>query len=148
MRVVMTGARPTEEDPREHQALTKGERYFVIGVSNHNYRVVDDAGEPILFPKTIFEVVDRSLPAGWSLREFEDGVYRLDPTTVGRRGFYEHWFDSSGDRAATEAAQLELRRTLEAMRSSVDEIDRALLDRDLARLDAAVRRADERRRPT
>ena len=114
--VKMTEARPTEEDPREHRTLAKGGSYFVLGVNNYDYRVVDDVREPGLFPKAIFEVVDRSLPAGWSLR------------------------DSSGDRAATEAAQLELRRTLEAMRSSVDEIDRALLDRDLARLDAAVRR--------
>src|SRR5262245_8485645 len=52
MRVRMTRSRPTADDPREHRSLTSGETYFVIGVNDSDYRVVDDLGEPILFPKT------------------------------------------------------------------------------------------------
>jgi len=139
MRVRMTQARPTADDAREHRSLTSGEMYFVIGVDDSNYRVVDDFGEPVLFPKTIFQVLERSIPAGWVLHDYEDSYY-LDPDATAQPGFYEDWFGSDGDHAAELRAHEALKRTLLDMRAWVDAADQALIDRDVSRLEAAAAR--------
>jgi len=139
MRVKMTRARPTADDPREHSSLSSGETYFVIGVNESDYRLVDDLGEPILFPKTLFQVLDRSIPAGWVLHDQED-CYYLDPEAVAQPGFYEDWFGSDGDHDAELRAHQALKRALLDMRAGVDAADQALIDRDVSRLDAAAAR--------
>jgi hypothetical protein len=139
MRIRMTQARPTADDPREHRTLSTGEIYFVIGANDSDYRVVDDLGEPVLFPKALFQVLDRSIPTGWVLHDYEDSYY-LDPAATAQPGFYEDWFGSSGDRAAELRAHETLRRSLVDMRTGVDAADQALIDRDLSRLDAAAAR--------
>lgn len=139
MRVKMTRARPTADDPREHSSLSSGETYFVIGVNESDYRLVDDLGEPILFPKTLFQVLDRSIPAGWVLHDHED-CYYLDPEAAAQPGFYEDWFGSDGDHDAELRAHRVLKRALLDMRAGVDAADQALIDRDVSRLDAAAAR--------
>jgi len=133
MRVKMTTARPTSSDPRTHRSLTPGELYFVIGINHVEYRVIDDRGEPILFPKDLFEVLDRAIPPGWVLFEDEDAYY-LDPAATSRPGFFEQWFGSSGDDADRQRAREALHRALVEMRSSVDAADAVVIDRDLNRL--------------
>jgi|WetSurMetagenome_2_1015567.scaffolds.fasta_scaffold264314_2 hypothetical protein len=54
-------------DGRLHAGITPLEEYFVIGIGQEDFRIVDDAGEPILYPKGLFDIVDPSLPAGWQL---------------------------------------------------------------------------------
>src|SRR5690349_437168 len=92
-------------DGRLHQGLSALEEYFVIGVDSSDYRLIDDGGEPILYPKQLFEVLDPSLPAGWAFREFEEGDYYLDPIRAAAPGFYEDFFGSDGDKVAEADAQ-------------------------------------------
>jgi hypothetical protein len=47
--------------------ITPLETYFVIEVDTKDYRVIDDKGEPIPYPKELFEVVDQAIPGGWTL---------------------------------------------------------------------------------
>jgi hypothetical protein len=132
MRVRMIGAAPTPEDPRLHRTLTAGDTYVVIGVERDDYRVINDAGEPVLFPKRIFEVLDRSVPGGWQLDDDGD-TYYLEPIATSRPGFYEAWFDPV-DPMAHETSRRVLRETLEKMRVDGSDADRVLIERDLSRL--------------
>lgn len=85
--------RDPEDPDHVNLHLTPAKEYTVVGVSNDSYRVIDDAGEPILYAKCLFEVIDRSIPAGWSLWEYEDGEYHLEPAALNKPGFYERYFD-------------------------------------------------------
>jgi len=86
----------------------------VIEIDHENFRVMDDTGEPILYPKTLFEVVAPTLPSGWQFDEYEDGEYHLGPTEMAAPGFYEEFFCSNGDKAAQRRTQQVVREVLEA----------------------------------
>ena len=51
--------------------LTVGNIYRVYGVSYDSFRIMDDFGEPVLYEKELFEVVDPVLPSDWIF--FKDG---------------------------------------------------------------------------
>ncbi len=133
MRLVMKLVSPVTDDTREFRELTRGETYFAVGVSHENYRLIPDDGRPALYPKYLFDVVDRGIPAGWRLDE-EEGAYYLGPIATSRPGFYEDWYGSDPDQPAQDAARDTLKRTLEIMQADADDVDRAIIARDLARL--------------
>ena len=110
------------------------EEYFVIEINEEFYRVIDDTGEPILYPKALFEILDPAIPPGWKFREYEDGEYFLDPLLTGGPGFYEKLFCSDGDRVAQAENIQTLREALEAAMAAGGEEDRRLIQRDLERL--------------
>ena len=81
-------------------SLTPGREYVVIGVDHASYRVVDDKGEPIMFPREGFRVVDDSIPDDWIWdRQGEEEFYG-GPESLQTPGFYEDYFD--GQREAIE----------------------------------------------
>jgi hypothetical protein len=121
-------------DGRLHTGITPVEEYVVIGIGQEDLRIVDDAGEPILYPKELFDVVDSSLPPGWQFEEYADGEYWLQPTKTAAPGLFEDFFGSDGDHAAQARAQRAVREVLEAALLVGDEEDRRLLQRDLKRL--------------
>jgi hypothetical protein len=121
-------------DERLHQGVTPLESYYVIGVTQEEFRVIDDHGEPILYPKALFEVLDTTLPSNWQFCEYADGGYHLEPISTGRAGFYEDFFCSDGDRSAQADARRILRETLEAAMLASGEQDRQLIQRDLQRM--------------
>ena len=110
------------------------EEYFVIEVNQEELRVIDDDGEPILYPKAIFDVLDPTLPPGWQFCEYADGAYHLGPVRTGTPGFYEDLFYSDGDRIAQARAREVLCEALEAAREAGSEEDGRLIQRDLGRL--------------
>lgn len=80
-------------DDRNHQNLKPNTIYSVIGIDNDNYRVIDEIGEPILYPKGLFDIVDSSIPESWIKNTFPDGDYYIDPPELSEAGFYEDLFD-------------------------------------------------------
>jgi hypothetical protein len=122
------------KDGRLHQGITAGEEYFVIGLNQVELRIVDDNGEPILYPKELFEVTDPNLPAGWRFCEYEDGEYYLDPIVASVPGFYEEFFGSDGDHIAQSRVRQLLRAALEAALAGGGDEDKRMIRRDLARL--------------
>lgn len=110
------------------------EEYFVIEVSPESFRVIDDTGEPILYPKALFEVLDPTISPGWQFSEYEHGEYFLDPARTSQPGFYEKLFCSDGDRVAQAENIQTLREVLEAAMAAGGEEDRRLIRRDLERL--------------
>ena len=97
-------------DEFDHQHLTPHEEYMVVGIDHESFRVINDADEPILYPKALFEVVSAHVPADWIRREFGDGEYYWDPPECSLPGFYEDWFDA--DATAREVFQAVRERLL------------------------------------
>ena len=127
-------------DGRRHRGLAAGAEFFVIGVGEDSYRVVDLGhelklgGEPILYPKELFSVLDDSVPSGWTFSEAEDGEYHLGPRSTQLPGFYGDWHGSDGDAVLQASARQTLRDELERMATDASPADRALIDETLARL--------------
>ena len=123
----------TSEDSPRH-CLTEHCEYFVLGVGNEHLRVVSDHGEPILYPKGLFEVLDNEIPPRWQFDEGSEGDYYLDPKRTAMPGFYENYFWSNGDTEAQLKAHAALRAELEDAFAWGQEADRLLIKRDMERL--------------
>ena len=80
-------------DEYEHQHLEIDKLYDVIGIDDTYYRIINEAKEPILYPKALFEVIDSSIPNTWVRKDCGDDEYYIDPPEFSRRGFYEDYFD-------------------------------------------------------
>lgn len=73
--------------------LTAGREYAVIGLDEEHFRVLNDGGEPTLFAREEFEVLDGATPSDWVWRHFDDGEFHADPPGLHEPGFYEDYFD-------------------------------------------------------
>lgn len=45
--------------------LTQRQPYVVIGIEADDYRILNDAGRPYLYPRAVFQVVDAREPEDW-----------------------------------------------------------------------------------
>ena len=123
------------KDGLEHPGLGPGAEYFVLEVDYESYRVVDNDGEAALYPKVLFEVLDRTVPAGWQLSEYADGVYYLEPRCTAKPGFYEDWHGSDGDLVAQATNRQILHDELVRMAVESDSAeDKRLIRETLLRL--------------
>ena len=75
--------------------LTKGNEYIVVGLDHECYRVLNDANEPILYPKECFSISESGIPNDWIRRKYPDGEYHIDPPECAQPGFYEDYFDGN-----------------------------------------------------
>jgi hypothetical protein len=80
-------------DEYDHPGLTPRKSYAVIEISFDCFRVVNDRGEPILYPKALFEVVNPSIPSHWIKQTFDDDEYFIGPVELSEIGFYNAYFD-------------------------------------------------------
>lgn len=100
----------------EYWSLTPGQEYLVIGLDHESYRIVDNKGEPILFPKDGFKIVDDAIPEDWIWKRFGEDEYYADPPELSRPGFYEDYFD--GKTEAVKQLRDYLRKTGSMVESS------------------------------
>lgn len=75
-----------------HQRLTVGRKYLLVEIDWESYRVINDGGEPILYPKKWFEPI-KEIPSDWVKRECDDGQYFIYPKEFNRRYFFADWFE-------------------------------------------------------
>jgi hypothetical protein len=80
-------------DEFDNQNLEPNKIYDVIGVSADDYRVINERGEPILYPHYLFEVIDSSIPESWAKKYFDPDEFYIDPVELSKPGFYEDYFD-------------------------------------------------------
>ena len=64
-----------------------------LGIANDYLRVIDDTGEPYLFPRSAFIVIDDRIPADWVQTHYDDGEFHANPPELHAPGFYEDYFD-------------------------------------------------------
>ena len=53
--------------------LTPGQDYAVIGVEADDFRLLNDRGQPYLYPHQLFDIVDPLEPEDWVMEVGEDG---------------------------------------------------------------------------
>lgn len=83
-------------DDLENKYITIGETYSVVGIEGNYYRLINDAKEPILYPKVLFDIIDPDIPSDWLETEY-DGEIFIEPPDTSEPGFYENYFDGDQD---------------------------------------------------
>ena len=83
------------------ETLTPGQQYGVIGIEADDYRLLNDAGRPYLYPASAFEIVDWTQPSNWITETGEDGEQYAYPPELNAPGFFEHFFDDDPAAVAT-----------------------------------------------
>ena len=73
--------------------LSEDQPYFVIGIESDDYRILNDAGKPYLYPPELFNVLDSSEPKDWVTEIGEDGERYSYPKPLNKVGFFEDFFD-------------------------------------------------------
>lgn len=73
--------------------LSAGQPYVVIGIEADDYRILNDAGRPYLYPRTMLRVVDAHEPEDWINAYGEDGERYAYPAPLNAAGFFEDFFD-------------------------------------------------------
>ena len=79
-------------DESDHRGLSPGMIYYVVGVSGDHLRAINDNGDPVLYPESLFEIVDPNIPNDWITENFDDEDY-INPPEFSNPGFYEDYFD-------------------------------------------------------
>ena len=84
-----------------YRDLTFGQPYVVIGIEADEFRLLNDAGRPFLYPPGLFTFVDRREPSDW-VTEFGDDEERYSyPPPLNKSGFFEDFFDEKARAVST-----------------------------------------------
>lgn len=77
----------------EYPDLSADQPYFVIGIEADDYRLLNDAGDPYLYPHALFDVTDARQPQDWVTETGEDGEQYSYPAPLSTVRFFEDFFD-------------------------------------------------------
>ena len=81
--------------------LSVGQPYAVIGIEADEFRILNDAGRPYLYPPALFSVIDNREPADWVTKIGDDGERYSYPPSLNKPGFFEDFFDQEATAVAT-----------------------------------------------
>jgi len=81
-----------KQNPR-YRDLSTRQPYMVIGIEADDFRVLNDAGRPYLYPARLFAVIDRREPADWVTELGDDSERYAYPPPLNKPGFFEDFFD-------------------------------------------------------
>ena len=73
--------------------LSEDQPYFVIGIEADDYRILNDAGKPYLYPPELFEVMDSQYPLDWVTEFGDEGEQYSYPAPLNEVGFFEDFFE-------------------------------------------------------
>jgi hypothetical protein len=73
--------------------LTAGQHYAVIGIEADDLRILNDRGQPLLYPSRLFAEVDLREPADWVTELGEHGERYAYAPPLNEPGFFEDFFD-------------------------------------------------------
>lgn len=97
-----------------HTDLTPGQPYAVIGIEADDLRILNDHGQPYLYPSEQFEVIDTRQPRDWIKETGADGEQYAYPPQLNRVGFFEDFFDNHAETIAVCWRVVNQRLTLAA----------------------------------
>lgn len=80
-------------DEQDYQHLKVDSIYSVIGIDDEFFRVIDENGDPALYPKELFTVIDPTIPDTWCKRYSKYGGYYIDPPEFSGNEFYDDFFE-------------------------------------------------------
>jgi hypothetical protein len=84
-----------------YRDLTSGQYYAVIGIEADDFRLLNDRGQPYLYPHRLFEVVDPHEPEDWVTEFGDDGERYAYPPPLNAPGFFEDFFDAKREAVIT-----------------------------------------------
>lgn len=73
--------------------LSPRQDYVVIGIEADDLRLLNDHGQPYLYPAALFSVVDGGHPDDWLCEQGDDGETYAYPVELNTPGFFEDYFD-------------------------------------------------------
>jgi hypothetical protein len=76
-----------------YRDLSTRQPYMVIGIEADDFRILNDAGRPYLYPHRLFAVTDRQEPKDWVTEFGSDGERYAYPPPLNKPGFFEDFFD-------------------------------------------------------
>ncbi len=94
MIVKLTSTNPSYPD------LSEDQPYFVIGIEADDYRILNDAGKPYLYPAALFDVIDAREPQDWITEIGDDGERYSYPEPLNEVGFFEDFFDQKHEQTS------------------------------------------------
>ena len=81
------------DDEFNGYGLSPVKDYILIGITDEYYRIINDIGDPVLYPYRFFEEIEDPIPDNWIREDFQEGEFYIDPPELSGRGFYEDYFD-------------------------------------------------------
>ena len=84
-----------------YRDLTFGQRYVVIGIEADHFRILNNAGNPFLYPPGLFQLVDAREPEDWVTEFGEEGERYAYPPPLNTSGFFEDFFDRKAKAVST-----------------------------------------------
>ncbi len=85
----------------QYRDLTFGQPYAVIGIEADEFRILNDAGRPFLYPPSLFSLVDPREPRDWITEFGADGERYSYPRALNSTGFFEDFFDQKTKAVST-----------------------------------------------
>ena len=85
----------------QYPDLTTNQLYAVIGIEADDLRILNDQGQPYLYPARLFEVLDSREPDDWVTEFGDDGERYAYPPPLNAIGFFEDFFDREPGTVAT-----------------------------------------------
>ena len=89
-----------ERNP-DRRDFTPDQPYFVIGIEADYYRILNNYGQPYLYPADMFEIVDSREPSIWVTEYGDEGERYSYPAELHGVGFFEDYFDGKDDALST-----------------------------------------------
>lgn len=77
-----------------HQALCIGAKYVLLQIDWCSYRVLNDHGEPVLYPKKWFRLLSK-VPKCWITVRIDDKMYYRSPVELSNIAIFESWFEGA-----------------------------------------------------
>lgn len=84
----------------DYSDLSENQTYFVIGIEADDYRILNDAGKPYLYPPEIFDIVDSQYPSDWVTEFGQDGEQYSYPPPLNKIGFFEDFFEQKQEQTS------------------------------------------------
>jgi hypothetical protein len=84
-----------------YRDLSTRQPYVVIGIEANDFRIINDAGRPYLYPSRLFTVTDLREPAEWVTEVGSDGERYAYPPSLNKPGFFEDFFDDKSKAVTT-----------------------------------------------
>lgn len=103
MRVQLASDHP---EAGQYADFTFGKAYEVIGIEADDFRLVNDQGNPYLYPRELFVIVDSREPVEWVTECGAEGERYSYPKELSAAGFFEDYFEGDEKARATFAAYL------------------------------------------
>ena len=87
-----------KSNTHDYTDLSENQAYFVFGIEADDYRLLNDAGKPYLYPPDIFDVIDSTQPSDWITEFGNDGEQYSYPEPLNEIGFFEDLFEQQQEK--------------------------------------------------